>query len=184
MNGDLEKILSECSEFVSALKECPKGYFLYRGSHFQIPEHQLFTSRLENRIPVNTPQEIHDKVNEFFEVKFGWKIRNGVFCYGYTSLENFPRDLGYGPQFLCFPVGGFEFVYSPDHFDLCGHFYRNKPKTEDEIRSLKFGDKSLEGAINSRSAEEDLSNEISIKVSSYYLINTKHRDSLVEMIWD
>jgi len=180
----LKNVLSECEEYVNQLKKCPKGYFLYRGSHLQIGDCKLFTSRLDNRPPLNTPQHLHDAVNETFLSQFEWKIRNGVFCYGYTSLTDIPAGLGYGQQYLCFPVGRFTFIYSPDHFDLCGHFYQKQNKvTDDEIKRLVFKDDSIKDAIDTGNHKSGLSNEISVNVPTYYLVDVIHRDILANAIW-
>ena len=181
---DIEKILTDCAEYISQLKKCPKGYFLYRGSHYQIPDAKWFESRLKERAPVNTPQVLHDQVNNTFESQFGWKIRNGVFCYGFTSLEKIPEDLGYGTQYLCFPIGGFEFVYSPKYFDLCGYFHElNYQISENEISELIFKNETLEGAIDSNKHRNGLSNEISVKAEAYYLIDINYRIELADIIW-
>lgn len=180
----IDKILLHCSDFVNSLRKCPKGFLLYRGSHLQIGDYKLFESRLRNRRPVNTPQHLHDKVNEIFEPKFGWKIRNGVFCYGFTSLNDVPDELGYGKQYLCFPIGNFSFVFSPDHFDLCGHFHEMNYSVNDEhINNLVFRDDSIREAIDSFKYRNGLSNEISINVPTYYLIDVKHRDTIAQIIW-
>jgi hypothetical protein len=183
MTQEIKNILKECQLYIDALKACPKGYFLYRGSKLQIPEFKKFDSHLNDRRPLHNSQDHHDRVNEIFQSQFGWKIRNGVFCYGSTSLNTIPIELGYGIQFLFFPIEQFSFVYNPEHFDLFEYFYNNPKATDDDINKLIFKNDSLEEAITSGKHPDGISNEISVNVSSFYLINLKYRDEIVSEIW-
>ncbi|MDP9076718.1 MAG: hypothetical protein M3O71_04780 [Bacteroidota bacterium] len=180
----LEKVLSECKEYVDELKKCPKGYFLYRGTNYEIGDAKLLESRLAHRPPLNMPPNLHDSINKIAERKFGWKIRNGVFCYGFTSLDDVPDQLGYGKQYLCFPVGYFTFIYSPQHFDLVGHFNQMDYQVSDSyIEQLLFKTDSLKDAIDSNKYRNGISNEIIINVPKFYLADVIHRNSLAEAIW-
>jgi hypothetical protein len=181
----LKTVLSECTQYVNEIKKCPKGYFLYRGTHYQVDDVRLMESRLTSRPPLNMPPELHDSVNAIAEKKFGWKIRNGVFCYGFTSLDYIPDMLGYGIQYLCFPVGQFTFIYSPQHFDLFGHFRDIKFDISDSyIEQLAFKTDSLKDAIDSNKYRNGLSNEIMVNVKTFYLVDVKHREKLAAAIWD
>ena len=180
----LKKVLSECTQYVNELKNCPKGYFLYRGTNYQVEDVRLGESRLSHRPPLNMPDNLHDSVNTIAENKFGWKIRNGVFCYGFTSLDEVPEPLGYGIQYLCFPVGNFTFIYSPEHFDLVGHFKDKDFKvTNAYIEEMVFKTTSLKDAIDSNKYRNGIGNEISVNVKTYYLVDVKHRKELANAIW-
>lgn len=72
---------------------------------------QIFTSRQDRR-PQDMPIEIHNKYDELFLEKFGWKARSeGVFVAGGDRTS-------YGTPFFFFPVNGYKFIWSPAIFDL------------------------------------------------------------------
>ena len=181
LKADIDKIITDCSEYISLLKECPKGYFLYRGFRGAIVDFWLFTHDF-NRKPLHTPQEIHDRINTIYEAQFGWKIRSGVFCFGSKSLARVPPSLTYGKQYLLFPVGAFNFVFSPEHFDLFISL-SDKTITEDTLPNIAFRNGSLKDAIESGDHGAGLSHEICVNVLNYYLIDVTHKSTLADIIW-
>jgi hypothetical protein len=181
--SDIVKILTEsCSEYISSLSICKRDSYLLRGYKKPIPSFEKFNHDLMDRKPLNTPHKIHDTVNSIFFKKFNWKIRNGVFCYGFHFGHNKPIDLGYGKQYLFFPIGGFDFVYNPDFFDFY-HYVTENETSQKDFEKLNFLNDSLKNAIEAGDKEDDLSNEISVKVSSYYLVNPKYREEISRVIW-
>jgi hypothetical protein len=183
MNSLLKILENDCKEYINLLKSCTKGSYLFRGFREQIDSYRKFDHNMDFRKPVNTPKKIHDLINSVFEPKFGWKIRNGVFCYGFNSSNGNPNELGYGKQHILFPIGEFNFVYSPDHFDIY-QFVTTVKVDKNVIEGLIFKSDSIESAINSGEKEDGLSNEISINVKSYYLINSKLTNIITDFIWN
>lgn len=183
METSFKLILEDCEPYLKCLRNCEKGSLLVRGGEFEIDSIREFSHDLDNRKPVKSPQHLHDKVNELFATKFGWKIRNGVFCYGINLTRNTDTpSLGYGTQFLFFPIGDFDFVYSKEHFDLY-KFFSTELKNEDDLEKLIFYNDSLCLAIKNVEPDEAYSNEISVKVSKYYLVNTKFISSIIRLVW-
>lgn len=178
-----EVIKRDCSPFLNSLKNCETGHFLVRGYFYEIEDIKIFEHNLENRKPKNMAQDIHDKINNFFYSKFSWKIRNGIFCYGFDLVNNHPIDLGYGLFFIFFPIGNFDYVYSPDHFDLFGYFNQTKGNVDELIKKLIFKNDSFCDVMTLHDQYDKFGNEVSIRATSYYLINIKYADSLSQKIW-
>lgn len=176
-------INKDCQEFIKSIRLCKKNVFILRGHFYQIQGIQKFQHDVKYRRPRNMPQNIHDEINIYFEDKFGWKIRNGVFCYGFNLAEHNPIDLGYGIFHLFFPIGNFKFVFSDEHFDLFGSINNSIEPIETVIKNLKFDDKDFCRALTLQPKFDNFSNEISFNTSSYYLINTIYYQEISRFIW-
>jgi hypothetical protein len=76
----------------------------------------------KNRLPRDTDWKIAKAVDELFFKKFHWRPRSeGVFVFP----PNGPASgYGQGDPFSIFPIGDFDFVYSPDVMDLTELFSR------------------------------------------------------------
>lgn len=96
MSKELDKVFSDCKQFISDLKECDKGQFLVRGigknsddMDFGI---KLIEHNLSYRTPRDMPQDVHDLLNYRFENVFGWKVRNGIFSFGRKLELDYVKD--------------------------------------------------------------------------------------------
>ena len=67
----------------------------------------------EDRYPKDTPEEVHDELNNEFQASFGWAARNGVFCTGDPSFAE-----SYGQLVSIWPTDGYEYVWSSTIRDL------------------------------------------------------------------
>lgn len=181
---DILTILNnECSYFLNILKHCQKGHFLLRGYFYDIETLKKFNHNIEYRTPKNMPLHIHNEINEYFEPSFKWKIRNGIFCYGFDVMNHKPKDLGYGIFYLFFPIGEFQYVYSPDHFDLFGSINQTKTDSLSLITTLIFKEDKLCEALKIREEFDYFSNEISVNAKSYYLVNISLANYISANIW-
>lgn len=113
-----DTLRGDCISFVDDLKN---SGLIYRGRNVHDKtaasvrgKYGLYRmkSRLEDRKPLSTDPKMHDEVNKVFERKFGWKVRNGVFTKGVDVVG------GYGESHIFFPIGDYEFVWSPMVKDL------------------------------------------------------------------
>ena len=179
-----EMLTKDCRPYLDALQNCKKGHFLLRGFFYQIDDYKKFQHNLEFRKPKNMLPDIHNKINSYFEPIFNWKIRNGIFCYGFDILKNEPIDLGYGVFYLFFPIGEFSYVYSTEHFDLFGFIDRAKENIDDLIEELVFRDDNFCDVMILRDEYNNFGNEVSVKANSYYLVNTRFAESFSKKIWD
>jgi hypothetical protein len=112
-------VCSDCSDFISELKKCEKGYFLVRGVFEEDLNIQKFKSQLEYREPSSSSKTLHNFFNEKFIDMFGWKARNGVYSFGvdYKKIKNF--HFGYGDQsYILMPIGKWDIVWSKTIDDL------------------------------------------------------------------
>lgn len=167
---DVDLIEKNCKVYLGSTKGLK--YLLLR----DFESNRVFNKDLEviksrtDRRPKDTPMHIHEKINEMFRKKFGWDVRNGVFCEG--EWCSFRKDNGF--QRFIFPVDGFKFVWSPSVGDFFIDVYKYKIKNvsykepnideilNDYVKSCK--NTNLKDAINSR-------NEISLLCKEYYAVS-------------
>lgn len=176
-----EEIEKNCRPYITLLQQT-KYKILVRGYNDPIADIKEFKHNIQYRVPRNTPQNIHDRLNEKFESVFGWKIRNGVFCFGIDFDNNIKYNLGYGDNYFFFPQGEFEFVYSRNVFDLYEYFNEIGGTIEDKLKNIKFESNDFDLATHIP-VDSDYSNEISLKVNDYYLVNMNLREQVKELIW-
>jgi len=78
--------------------------------------------RLDERTPKDIPKQLHDKINQYFNQKFGGSFRNALFATGdYIQAEN------YGNVYYIFPIGDFKYLYNPDIEDLFINYDEYRP---------------------------------------------------------
>ena len=180
-NKTLYDVKQDCKPFLSKYSKLLKNeQFLWRGSDKIIRGIGHVVTR-KNRKPTDTTIDLHNKLDELFKKRFGWKARSeGVFCTGkLTSAAS------YGHPYIMIPAGKFEFIWSPMVWDLFdelrnqelikGYTGIDNPKTsfydpKDEKHNIKlkyiigtYINKNLRSAMRTH-------NEIIIKCDSYYLL--------------
>jgi len=115
-------------------KDCPRSYivqtkgeFFYRGTKDSINDIKKFKSRTD-RIPKDTPPELHNMLDSLFKRYLGWHARSeGTFVNG--KKDNIS---GYGISFMFFPIGKYDFVWSPSIEDLYSKIEQNYMLEEPE----------------------------------------------------
>lgn len=112
----VETLDKECSDIIKIYSRAK--WCLLRGEKAQnkdfisrIP--RIANSSQDSRKPASTPEEVHDFINKWFDKKFGWPVRNGVFTTGKIGTAS-----DYGTIYLFFPTDGYKFVYSKSISDL------------------------------------------------------------------
>lgn len=169
-----EYIASHCQPYLKAIQYQATTHRLYRGLStsklnripFNGADIYSMPGRNPGRVPVDSPQVIHDAANQVFKEQFGIPYRDGVFVVGAISVA-----YGYGDMLgIILPVGEFKFLWSPKVRDLY-QFYINS-RTEalehtpvdrvwqrmaeypkrfiNKLPSLQYQDTDLVSAINSR----------------------------------
>jgi len=108
--NELNLILTDCKQYIEDVKE--SGIFLYRGVEKNI--YSITKSENErNRQPVDTDINLHDYINDFFENKFGIRLREEcVFTFQHDMYQS------YGTNYLMFPIGEYTYYTSKDVLDL------------------------------------------------------------------
>ena len=104
-------LYEDCFPFLKEIKGTDE--FLYRGVSLSVSDILKRTTRLEDRRPKDTPEWMHEVLNNAFESKFGWPARNGVFAT--SDIDDAEK---YGTAYLFFPIGKYEYVWSPTVEDL------------------------------------------------------------------
>lgn len=110
-------LVAECTPFLEQIGHRLYQNALYRGIRpLGIPDIKKCPCPV-NRLPSDTPLVLHDLADEWFFNKFGIRYRsNAVFA---TSVQSTAR--GYGQVYSVYPVGQFEFCYSPKYNDLTSY---------------------------------------------------------------
>jgi hypothetical protein len=108
----LDTLKKDCKPFIKELKKSGKEV-LWRGTYARTKTLIRVTPRMD-RTPKDTPEKVHDELNDRFKKKFGWEVRSeGVFATsGYSSAAD------YGTPHIFFPVGKYKYVFNPRIEDL------------------------------------------------------------------
>jgi len=154
------------------------GLSLYRGLGRAKDPFMKKRVRLGNRTPKDMPQDLHKKLNKYFEMKFGAPFRNAMFVTGDDGVAN-----EYGAVYTVYPIGEFEYLWSLHVHDLYSiwenylpWFDRNDNKKEEKKKlkeaylefyneEIKYGYQTtdLNAAIKS-------GHEIMLRCSNYYAV--------------
>jgi len=177
----IELIEKNCQPFLKDLKKLNNKNLLYSGRPVTIN----FTKKKvrKNRKPKNTPEKLHNLMDDWFYGKFGVRSRsNAIFCI----FEYREADL-YGEPHVIFPIGKYKAVSSPIVLDLYAFFEDSffnlvydvkknshfKPGDEelliDELEQLEYTDKLIYHF-----------NEIMITCKEYYILHLKSNKELIE----
>jgi len=106
---DIEK---DCKPYITEFKKSKSLQFLYRGTERKISDFRILKSYIKTgRQPKDTPEDLHNLLNDLFSDKFRWNVRDGVSTSGTDNA-------GYGTVYLFFPIGRYEYAWSPDIYDL------------------------------------------------------------------
>lgn len=107
-------LMADCDEYVKILKKSnTRGKFLWRGTNDRVKTFKKIKPR-KDRIPKDTPEEIHELLDELFKKYHGWKARSeGVFV-----TSNKSDAYAYGDAYLFFPFNGYKFLWNSSISDL------------------------------------------------------------------
>ena len=110
---DLKQFQRDCAPAIAQLRPLDHNIMLFRGMH-QTPRDWAVLDVRTNRRPKDTPTYIHHVLDDWFLDNFGFRARSAaVFCTGSEK-----QAWSYGKIYAIFPIGKFEFVWSPKIRDL------------------------------------------------------------------
>lgn len=181
---DFEIINNNCTQYLSFLKTCRKGTFLIREVNDNFEFKKIKVS-IDFRKPRNMPIDFHNLVNDYFFDKFGWKVRNGVFCYGSSKNKN---DIitSYGVPYLFFPSNHYKYVFDSNIFDLYKFQFESSIDSDyshsNILGKINYQDNGLSEFIN-KDIEDGKSVEIIINCKEYFLVDMKFKEILTKKIW-
>lgn len=179
---DLKTLLERDCEFF--LEEVRRNGLLVRGMHFNgygkhvdyvhkngeedMIEYHEKTVRTDRK-PLDTHPTLHQKLDDWFFENFGQRPRTqAMFCFG-DSRSGVDATDHYGTTYAVFPIGKFEYVWSPDVQDLYSQMEEsgdNKYLDSDEdfdeyMKGLHYRDDNLWKAVTSK-------NELMVSCKKYY----------------
>ena len=149
-----------------------KNYYLFRGIGKKIHEFEVFKTR-KDRLPRDTPIEIHNRLDNAFNKKFGWKVRSeGVFVAGDYAEAKY-----YGYPHIFIPLTPFEYVSSNKIKDLYAHL-ETEGYIDDKIATDNYlTDEEINKIVNTYKKNDDIYNivinniEVIFKCNQYILID-------------
>ena len=183
---DLIKLLDKnCSQYK---KLCEPDSVLYRGVIDSYITGFVERSPRSDRKPKDTPQEIHDYINNVFYKSFGWKPRSeGVFAISSVTDAGYYAHHVYSDILIFIPFDGFKFIWSPDIVDL--YNYLATKQMVDDFNKIKYWDEESKEMLdkvldkyrndNLRGAMTSL-HEIMFKCSKYYLIEHEWKELILD----
>lgn len=137
----LEMVERNCSDIFNIMKDARNA--LWRGITQEPSSNIIEMVPRTDRKPKDTKQWLHDKLDDAFKEKFGWRVRSeGIFA---TSSSNMADQFGKSHMF--FPFDGFKYVWSIDVHDLTERFINvnyNLDKLDDTALKLWAIDDFLE----------------------------------------
>lgn len=170
----------DCAPF---LKESKQNGLIYRGIKGLNPEDADNVAREANSVPVDdllywtktvrtdrkpkdTHPSMHAMINDWFKKKFGFGARSEtMFCLGEKGIKNLRQ---YGTPCIVFPIGEFQYVWSPTVTDLYNEvgkliLLQDEGELIDYLDECNYIDHELNVAVRRNNGPE-----IMIKCSRYY----------------
>lgn len=140
----------------------------------------------KDRKPRDFSDEEHEELNNWFNENHGFKARSeAVFCFGDKARDYVTAE--YGPLYFIFPIGEFEYVWSPNITDLYVEALQNNidhyPDDATEAEKEKYSPIELfmrNAGYRTTGFEKAVagSNEIMIKCDKYYAFPESAGDAL------
>lgn len=109
----LDMIQDQCDPFIKLMRKTDVIYRGVNNSGAKAYEPIKKFMHSEGRIPLSTPKAIHNELNNIFTEKFGWPVRDGIFCsFGMGNITI------YGLPHYIFGIGKVQYCYSTEIDDL------------------------------------------------------------------
>jgi len=172
------KVKQDCQPFLKQIGPDIENYSMYRGIEVEREwtidllkkAFELRTSRLADRQPRGTRLDIHNNINEALKKIFGKPWRNALFVSGNRKDAAW---YGNGNTFRVYPVGDFEFLWSPKIVDLLPTWDKIKDKHKSKEEALNELMDLVSSSYQTTNLKEAIAsgNEIHIWVNSYYTLH-------------
>jgi len=113
LHGMFNDINKKCQPFLKEFKSSNCKNLLFRAVNKKIKLYEEIKPR-QDRLPKDTPLNIHKLLDDKFNENFGWKARSeGVFV-----SSNMEKIKPYGLPYIFIPIGKYEYLWSPKIEDL------------------------------------------------------------------
>lgn len=126
----------ECQPFIKdARKQLNEGTYYFSGRKRY--DEWFIRGIRKNRKPTDTPENIHNLLDDAFQKKFGIRLRsNSIFLSSDADVAE-----SYGNLYVIFPIGKYEMYYNPDISDL----YNILVIVYDELQQKYIKDNNISG---------------------------------------
>lgn len=124
---DIIRLLDKnCKTFIKEMQS-GKNFLLRLSPKYATNQDLIVSTIRKNRKPTDTPQDVHEEMDDMLKSKFGWKPRSeGLFAWiskRKSGIDNFWIS-NYKRARLVFPVGTYKYVYSPEIKDVYNKYER------------------------------------------------------------
>ncbi len=153
------------------LDEIDDKCLVYRGydtkdTDVEITDGMYIKDVRKDRRPLSTATSLHDQINQRFDDIYGKKIRSES-VFATTDKE---QTWIYGNRFLFFPIGDYEYYWSPEVKDLYTEVY-----TIEEFEKLIH-------TYKSNNIEKSNRNEVMFLCDKYYLVEYRYEDGIKDYL--
>lgn len=132
---DLDLFLKDCAPFLREIRGIPAKYLPKHGTN-TAPDHWDIVQQKIRRGPRDSSAEMHDAVNDIFDQKFNWHARtDAIFISGDAQ-----RSRSYGPLCTIFPIGEYDYLWSPQVEDLYVEYTLAKDKYLVPERDINYSE--------------------------------------------
>lgn len=194
LNDVIKMIKRDCDQYLKEIKD-PMKVRAYRGIQVYRPQPLVIKKYVRtNRHPVDTPNNISKLMDNWFNKKFGIKFRSeALFVTGNVIAA---KHFGY--VYIVFPIGNYDYSWSPVYSDLTDDFANALSKKIKQYpeeykylndRFINIKKNHLEEFMEDGKYifNEDLvkglkRSEVMIKSKSYYAISTLWTDVYSEIL--
>jgi hypothetical protein len=167
-------IQKDCQPYLQELEGTPETFMLYRGMRKNDPV-TIETTR-KDRKPVDSDPRLHNLADEWFNSKFGFKARSQA-VFASPSVGMTKR---YGTVYAIFPIGDFQYVWSPKVNDFYQSTLHLTNKSDEEV--IEF----MDGANYTNSNIGQMVNrgkaEVMIFCDKYYAVREDVYDDIEHYI--
>ena len=182
-----EKVKDECAHFLKEVKG--SKYEAARGSRKMYGIGKRLVPR-KDRNPTDTPPAVHDMADNRFKKKFGWYARSeGVFA---NSTRKMSIIKHYGPTYYFYPVGKYEYLWSPRTNDLVLYLVDKDILHQDNFGVLPgVMNDDIQAALDKiiptykKTGLKDAlmdGHEVMYKCKAYYMVSSDYHMSYKELI--
>lgn len=177
-----EQIVRDCKPAIDAAGGVIE-YHVYRG----IKSSEPFMKKdvRKNRRPLDTPEFVHDIMDQWFYDNYGIRFRsNSMFVWGRPTKVDAKH---YGNTYMVFPIGQFNFIWSQriqdigvdivDHYIEAQHELESEGRTTDQWTLKRILEDFLDKAdFSNQNFDQAVKkgNEILINTDKYYALSLEH----------
>ena len=127
----IAQLFKACRPYIEELRKNKATQFFYRGTDKINNKRIIMVKPRKDRQPKDMPYEAHEYIDNYFKKKFGWKPRSeGVFTSYYRGNAG-----TYGSSTMFFPIGKYEYLFSPVITDL----YTRIDNNHDIVYAMTYG---------------------------------------------